>query len=172
MASVVFLPVVPYHLMVDVSSMPAIEPIEIAPELRDEILRCCADLHSSFTIMVTGGCMVPDLSPGETVRLSPRSVRPPRFGDIVLVRQPNGLRLHRLVWRPVFVKSGPRWRTMADRAVAWDSRVSSDDLIATVIAVEGGCPRRVSPRRLKALRLLAGALFSRVWRAVVRRVSE
>jgi len=152
--------------------MPEIEPIEVSAELRDEILRGCADSRTSFTIKVTGECMVPNLNPGETVRLAPSAVRPPRLGDIVLIRQSKGLRLHRLIWRPLFAKSGSRWRTMADRAITWDPGAALDDLIAAVVAVEGERPRRVSPRRLKALRLLAGALFSRVRRAIVRRVSE
>jgi hypothetical protein len=53
----------------------------------------------------------------------------------VLVRQPKGLVLHRLVWGPPF-DFGGAWRTMADRASHWDPRFEPAQWLATVCGPE------------------------------------
>jgi len=137
-------------------------PPSLAPA--DVILR---DLFRGFPFLrvtVTGDCMRPALAPGDRVRLVSREQRPPRVGDVVLARHPDGLRLHRLVWGPPLTRGGA-WRTKADRAALLDPRLRPDGVLGTVVAVEGraGALRRPG----QALTSLAGALWARV-RTVVR----
>jgi hypothetical protein len=91
---------------------------------------------------VTGDCMAPVLPAGSTVTVAPSDRKPPRIGDIVLVCQSGGLRLHRLIWGPPLVSRGS-WRTKGDRARLWDGRAPGDAILGTVIAGEsGGDPGR------------------------------
>lgn len=101
--------------------------------------------------------MAPALEPGERVILESRNQRRPRFGDVVLVRQREGLRLHRLVWAP----PGPfAWRTQADRAGGVDPRIRPEDVLGTVVAVDGDPGRRT---RRPVLALAALARAARLW---------
>jgi hypothetical protein len=84
--------------------------------------------------------MSPALRPGERVSIASRRQRRPRFGDVVLVRQQEGLRLHRLVWAP---GGGRHWRTRADRGGGLDPRIRDVDVLGTVVAVERGSVRSV-----------------------------
>ena len=108
--------------------------------------------------------MRPALAPGDRVRLVSRKQRPPRVGDVVLARHPEGLRLHRLVWGPPLTGRGA-WRTKADRAVLWDPRLPSDRVLATAVTVEGRAGGLRRPGR--ALSSLAGAFWARL-RTVLR----
>ena len=109
---------------------------------------------------VTGDCMAPVLPAGTTVTVAPSDRKPPRIGDIVLVRQSGGLRLHRLIWGPPLVRRGS-WRTKGDRARLWDGRVPGDAILGTVIAGEsGGDPGR--GRFWHTSRSVASGLVSRL----------
>ena len=86
--------------------------------------------------------MAPLLPAGTTVTVVPSDRKPPRVGDIVLVRHSGGLRLHRLIWGPPLVRRGS-WRTKGDRAWLWDGRAPEDAILGTVVAGEsGGDPGR------------------------------
>jgi hypothetical protein len=91
-------------------------------------------------LRVTGSCMEPALRAGETVRLAGRDRVRPRVGDVVLTRQPQGLRLHRVVWRS---PDGAAWRTQSDHAAALDGALADADVLATVVGVEDDPGRRV-----------------------------
>ena len=109
---------------------------------------------------VTGDCMAPLLPAGTTVTVVPSDRKPPRIGDIVLVRHSGGLRLHRLIWGPPFVRRGS-WRTKGDRARLWDGRAPEDAILGTVIAGEsGGDPGRW--RTWHTARSAASGLVSRL----------
>lgn len=109
--------------------------IEVSPALAsspDAILRDCLRAFPFVQLTVTGECMRPALLPGERVRLVSPDERPPRVGDVVLARHPEGLRLHRLVWGPPFALPGTLWRTQADRGALWDPALSPSDVLGTV----------------------------------------
>jgi hypothetical protein len=76
--------------------------------------------------------MEPAIPEGACVRLASAARVPPRIGDVVLARFTDGLRLHRLVW------AGPHaWRTQSDRAWICDARLRREDVLATVVGVDG-----------------------------------
>lgn len=113
----------------------AIPSLDASDAFQDAVLRECLASFPHVRLTVTGDCMFPGLASGETVLLAAAAQRRPRLGDVVLVRQHEGLRLHRLVWGPPLARAGA-WRTQADRGPIWDPRVRSEDVLATVVAVE------------------------------------
>jgi hypothetical protein len=124
----------------------------------EALLTGLLDQFGRIGLEVSGGCMSPALRPGERVSIASRRQRRPRFGDVVLVRQQEGLRLHRLVWAP---RSGGHWRTRADRGGGLDPRIRDVDVLGTVVAVE----RRslLSVRRIdRAVVSLARSVWSRL----------
>jgi hypothetical protein len=133
------------------------EPSEPESPAAEAIVAECLRSFPHVRLTVTGGCMGPALRPGDTVLVADPSLRPPRFGDVVLFRHPEGLRLHRLVWAPPLAGAGSAWRTKGDRAPRWDPRICSGDVLGTVIAVEGREHGHGVPT---ALRSLAQALLA------------
>ena len=125
--------------------------------LADAALQDCLVHFPRVHLRVTGGCMAPMLAEGATVCLEPAALRPPRWGDVVLVRQAAGLRLHRLVWRP---SPGGIWRTQADGSPSCDPRVGAGDVLATAVGVVGS--KRPLRSRARALRSLGRAVLSRL----------
>jgi hypothetical protein len=122
----------------------------------ETVLRDCLAGFDRLRLTVSGDCMRPTLHPGDTVVLAPARTAPPRFGDVVLLRHPAGLRLHRLIWSP----PGLRWRTKGDRAVFCDPSLARADLLATVIAAD---PQRGSVRSTgRALRSLLSVVGARL----------
>jgi hypothetical protein len=107
--------------------------------------------------------MEPVLNEGTCVQLVSPARRAPRVGDIVLVRQSTGLRLHRLVWGPPLMSPDGRWRTMADRAVSLDEPIHRGDVLAIALVAEGGLRRTA-----RALRSLVRVVLGKT-RAVGRR---
>ena len=104
--------------------------------------------------------MSPVLPAGTTVTVVPSDQKPSRIGDIVLVRQPDGLRLHRLIWGPPLA-CGDTWRTKGDRAWLWDAPVPREAILGTVVAGEsGGDPGR--GRAWQTARSVASGLVSRL----------
>jgi hypothetical protein len=127
----------------------------------EELLRDCLSSFPHVRLTVTGGCMEPALLSGEKVRLVGAARRRPRFGDVVLARQKDGLRLHRLVWGPPLSPSGSSWRTKADRGFLLDPPLAVEDVLASVEAVEGRPGAR--PRRSgRALVSLASGIAARL----------
>ena len=131
--------------------------------LGEAALRQLIASHSSVRFTVTGRCMEPAIREGEQVRLVGPERRSPRVGDVVLVRLPSGLRLHRLVWGPPFLGADRAWRIRPDRQDLLDPPFAPAALLGSVEAIEG---REDSPRRVgRALvSLLAGALAGVCWR--------
>jgi hypothetical protein len=138
---------------------PGAEPREVP--FGEELLRECLGSFPHVRLTVTGRCMEPALRHGEKVHLVGCARRRPRVGDIVLARQEDGLRLHRLVWGPPFAAAGGRWRTKADRAVLLDPPLGAKDVLASVDVVEGR-PGARSRRPGRALLSLARGLAARI----------
>ncbi len=138
-----------------------------APETADEVGAAedtlCAFLAEfpEVRLTVTGCCMEPALVHGERVVLVAASRRRPRLGDVVLSRQEEGLRLHRLVWGPPLVAARARWRTKADRGRLLDPPLSAEDVLAIVTQLEER--PAIRPRRpARALASLAAAVVARL----------
>jgi hypothetical protein len=135
----------------------------------EELLRDCLASFPHVRLTVTGRCMEPALLHGDKVHLVGASRRRPRVGDVVLARQAQGLRLHRLVWGPPFARKGAFWRTKADRGRLLDPPLAAEAVLASVEAVEarpGARPRStgralVSLARGIAARLRLGAKAAR-----------
>jgi hypothetical protein len=127
----------------------------------EEVLRDCLASFPHVRLTVTGRCMEPALRHGERVILVDASRRRPRLGDVVLARQREALRLHRLVWGPPLARAGSPWRTKADRGLRLDPPLAAADVLASVAAVEGRPSAR--PRRAaRALLSLAGGIAARL----------
>jgi hypothetical protein len=123
------------------------------------LLRGCLAEFPQARLTVTGACMAPALLPGDVALVAAARQRPPRLGEIVLVRLAEGLRLHRLVPGPG--RSGSFRRTKADRAACWDPPFAAEDLLGAVVSVERGGRVFPAPRRLApTLRSLARAALS------------
>ncbi|MGE0452514.1 MAG: S24/S26 family peptidase [Vicinamibacteria bacterium] len=118
---------------------------------RDELLRGVLVEFPETRLRVSGRCMEPAVREGETALLWSAGRRPPRLGDIVLVRTAAGLRLHRLVAS----LPGLGALTRADAGLDFDARPL--ELLATVVGVAEDPGRRLR-RPLRALRSAAGAL--------------
>ena len=116
-------------------------PLE--PAAAAEVMRACLSDFGAVRFRVTGSCMAPHLPEGQVVLVSAR--RRPRWGDVVLVRQGEGLRLHRLVARP-FLSTRGRWRTQGDRLPAPDAPLEVHDVLGTVVDP----PSRSRSRALRA----------------------
>jgi hypothetical protein len=136
----------------------------------EELLRDCLASFPHVRLTVTGRCMEPAIVHGEKVQLVSAARRRPRVGDVVLSRQKEGLRLHRLVFGPPIAPPGSRWRTKADRGVLLDPPLDARDVLASIVVVEGRPGAR--PRRaLRALVSLARGLAARA-RGVARQGAE
>ena len=112
-------------------------------------------------LRVSGGCLEPALAAGERVRLAASAVHVPRFGDVVLARVPEGLRLHRLVW-PLPGLRTRRVRTKADRASCLDAAIPAGAILATALDIKRGAVAHPTRDVVRALRSLAGALVTRL----------
>jgi hypothetical protein len=127
----------------------------------EDLLRDCLASFPHVRLTVTGRCMEPALRHGEKVHLVGAARRRPRLGDVVLARQREGLRLHRLVWGPPLAAAGSAWRTKADRGRRLDPPLAAADVLASVAVVEGRPDAR--PRRAgRALLSLAGGIAARL----------
>ena len=146
---------------------PAAEGIEVP--FGEELLRDCLAAFPHVRLTVTGRCMEPAIAHGAKVHLVSATRRRPRLGDVVLSRQKEGLRLHRLVFAPPIAPPGSRWRTKADRGVLFDPPLEAKDVLASIVTVEGdpaARPRRVTTALVSlvagvAARLRLGAAIAR-----------
>jgi hypothetical protein len=126
----------------------------------EALVRGCLASEGHALLRVTGACLEPALFDGERVRLAPVATHPPRFGDVVLARMPEGLRLHRLVW-PLPGLRSLHVRTKADRSPFLDAAIPSTAILATALDVERG--QSVPARDMgRALRSLAAAVLKRL----------
>ncbi len=91
------------------------------------------------------------------------------MGDVVLVRQAAGLRLHRLIWGPPLASRFRSWRSQADRAALWDPRFAPGDVLGTVIAIDGGRHSGWPVQAGTALRSLARGMWTRLRLACSKR---
>jgi len=147
---------------------PAADGVEVP--FGEELLRDCLASFPHVRLTVTGRCMEPAIAHGEKVQLVSATRRRPRVGDVVLSRQKEGLRLHRLVFGPPFAPPGSRWRTKADRGLLLDPPLDACDVLASIVSVEGRPDAR--PRRaLRALVSLARGLAARA-RGATRQDAE
>ncbi len=138
------------------------------PARRERLLRDCLATFEHVRLRVRGACMQPAAEEGARVRLVAASRRRPRFGDVVLVRAREGLRLHRLVWPPAGADGG-RLRTMADRARSLDAALDARDVLGVVTHVEHATGTRLGRDRGRALRGLLRVAFTRLARLRARR---
>ena len=97
-----------------------------------EILAECLGIFPELRLRVEGACMEPALPRGVKVVVASLGLHRPRMGDIVLVRMPVGLRVHRLVW--AWPLSRGAWRTKGDRSYAFDSALLPGAVLGTVVA--------------------------------------
>jgi hypothetical protein len=143
----------------------AVQPARSLPDPEPDVQYTEATLLDSVSgfpdarMTVRGLCMHPALAEGEKLQVVATAQRPPRVGDVVLVRQPGGLHLHRLVWGPPVASPRGPWRTMADRGRQLDPAIGPDDVLGVVTQIEGrGAPRRAG----RAAALLARAVAFRL----------
>jgi putative nucleotidyltransferase-like protein len=127
----------------------------------EEVLRECLASFPQVRLTVTGHCMEPALRHGDKVLLVGASRRRARLGDVVLARQREGLRLHRLVWGSPLAWPGSSWRTKADRGLRLDPPLAAADVLASVAGVEGR-PKARPRRAARALLSLAGGIAARL----------
>jgi hypothetical protein len=138
---------------------PAAEGVEVP--FGEELLRDCLASFPHVRLTVTGRCMEPALAHGERVHLVSAARRRPRVGDVVLARQKEGLRLHRLVWGPPLAWPGARWRTKADRGLLLDPPLAAADVLASVETVEDR-PRERPRHAVRALVSLVAGVAARL----------
>ena len=137
----------------------------------EELLRDCLASFPHVRLTVTGCCMEPAIAHGDKVQL----VRAPRargraVGDVVLSRQKEGLRLHRLVFGPPIALPGSRWRTKADRGLLLDPPLDARD-VAGQGRGDRGTAAGAAAAPLRALVSLARGLAARA-RGVARQDAE
>lgn len=135
------------------------EPEVVEPTAAAELMRECLRAFGEVRFRVTGECMAPDLPAGRIVTVSAR--QSPRLGDVVLVQQREGMRLHRLVVGPPLWWKRTGWRTKGDRLPTLDPPLTAADVLGTVIDPR---PRVVS----RALVAWGGAAWARLARTVRR----
>jgi hypothetical protein len=131
-----------------------IEPSDRTPDEAEALLRGLLGEFRECQLRVTGSCMEPALRAGDLVTLE-GPAGAPRFGDIVLVRAPEGLRLHRVLW-PLPGFRGPL-RTKGDR-----SRILDPPLLPVAVVGTVAAPREATIERLgRSFLSLGRAIFSR-----------
>jgi hypothetical protein len=131
------------------------EAVALGDARASVVIQDLLDSVGDVRMTVTGNCMAPALPEGATVSLARTGARRPRLGDVVLVRLPAGLRLHRLIWGPPLAWG--RWRTKGDRSPSWDPAVAPAQVLGWVREADRG----PAPVRA-ALTSLARALVSRL----------
>lgn len=140
--------------------MPDVPVVCLPPGQAADVLREILDGFAGVQVTVTGDCLEPRLHEGTAVPLVASALRPPRLGDVVLVRHPSGFRLHRLVWGPPLARR--RWRTKGDRSLLWDPAVGPDDVLATVRPEAGAGRWDALARAGLALGSLCRGLWARL----------
>jgi hypothetical protein len=107
-----------------------------SPGLADDLLRDCLTLDpKGGQLIVSGTCMEPLLREGDTIQVETPGTTM-RMGDVVLIRTPLGLRLHRVVFR-----FGETLRTKGDRGICLDPVASQRDVVAVWPSTESRAQR-------------------------------
>ena len=107
-----------------------IEERNMSPEITEDWIRACLREGESAELTVMGSCMKPALIEGDKVTLSDL-LRPVRIGDIVLIRTPAGLRLHR-----VLIRHGETVRTKGDHGIYLDPPTPRSRVVARCLVAE------------------------------------
>jgi hypothetical protein len=136
-------------------------PFAAEPAWAAGVARTYLDAVGRVRLAVTGVCMAPLLDERQPVEIASTALQRPRFGDVVLFEHPQGLRLHRIVWAPLFSRG--RWRTAGDAARFLDAPLQRRDVLGVVVAVDGRRPSRLQGGGA-ALRSLARALLRKLAR--------
>jgi hypothetical protein len=107
-----------------------------SPGLADDLVRDCLTLDpKGGQLTVSGTCMEPLLREGDTIQVETPGATM-RMGDVVLIRTPLGLRLHRVVFR-----FGDALRTKGDRGIYLDPAASQRDVVAVWPSTESRAER-------------------------------
>ena len=105
----------------------------IEPGVAEEWIREALRIHpDGVRLTVSGTCMEPALAAGSKVTLAPVT-RAVRAGNVVLLRTPAGLRLHR-----VLLAFADRIRTKGDLGTYLDPALPRSAVIAVCETGEGG----------------------------------
>jgi len=138
---------------------------ELPEKAIDAIVRRDIREGQSFTLHVTGNSMVPDLSPGDKIVVSPGRCLP---GDVIafLTDEPGKRKIHRYLgslWTP------GGWKKLAkgDHTPTPDALIKPADLVGKVTNLNGEKYRPGTRARLRAtgsylnwsIRILAGKLL-------------
>jgi len=86
------------------------------------------------TLSVRGWSMGHTLGPSRKIAVKPFS-RPPRLGDVVLMRTRNGFIAHRIVRK---ISGGLFYVTKGDNCTASDGEAARDDILGLVIGIDDG----------------------------------
>jgi hypothetical protein len=124
----------------------SIEDKSVTPEVTEEWIRAALGSHGTAELTVRGSCMTPALIEGERVKLK-EPAGTARFGDIVLIRTPGGLRLHRVLFR-----AGENVRTKGDHGTYLDPATPASRIIA-VCAIDESSAVRMARTARSVLRL-------------------
>jgi hypothetical protein len=108
-----------------------VDPRDLPADRAAAFLRESLRVFGAVRFRVTGTSMSPAIASGEVVELRAAQAHPPRFGDVVLVDLPEGMRLHRLV----FTRS-KRQRTKGDGTRVFDRAHPREQTLGTVVGVE------------------------------------
>ena len=114
-----------------------------SPEAAEVLIRDLMQTFRHIHLKVKGTCMSQAMKPGTRVTVSPTQLKPPRIGDVVLVRHPHGLKLHRVFWGPPLAPATSFWRTRGDQSAGWDPWVKTDSILGTVVSISGAPGQRV-----------------------------
>ncbi|MEM6454698.1 MAG: S24/S26 family peptidase [Acidobacteriota bacterium] len=116
--------------------------IDLPPDRLLQLLRGLLRDGRPLTVPVTGWSMTPTIRSGDVLTIAPASMRAPRWGDVVVFRDPAGrLRMHRVVGR--MAGAPPQLRVRGDNSRGADPPVPTDAVLGVVIAISrGGRPRR------------------------------
>lgn len=107
-----------------------------SPGLADDLVRDCLTLDpKGGQLTVSGTCMEPLLREGDTIQVETPGTTM-RMGDVVLIRTPLGLRLHRVVFR-----LGDALRTKGDRGIYLDPAARQRDVVAVWPSTESRAER-------------------------------
>ncbi len=105
--------------------MPSILERTLESAVAESWIRDSLTLHPrGAELTVSGACMAPAIPEGSRVRLA-RPLTTPRVGDVVLLRTPHGLRLHRIL-----VRFRGSIRTKGDQGTYLDPPISAQAVIA------------------------------------------
>jgi hypothetical protein len=128
------------------------------------VLREALEQRGSFTWRMEGESMMPTLSPGCILEITPLPTRV-STGEVVVFARQDTLVVHRLVAR-----SGARWRTQGDGIAVPDRPLDPGQALGVVAAAitDEGSRRPASTLRRYALLWILRYHLLRLWRGLQR----